>query len=103
MFIATKLTTQCPICCDFAEFRVVFFTSETRDSSLKPLGENPKHMLEANLRLILLLKGNIHIHSPDFMTARTNSPLLKGVSRLSLLTDNFFFWASSKIRKKSPV
>lgn len=62
MFIATKLTTQCPIHCDFEEL-IFFLTSETRDSSLKPLGENPKHMLEGNLMLILLLKRNIHILS----------------------------------------
>lgn len=68
MFIATKLTTQCPMHCNSVELNFFFFTSETRDSSLKPLGENPKHMLEASLRLILLLKRNIHILSPDFMT-----------------------------------
>ena len=56
---------------------IFFFTSETCDSSLKPLGKNPKHMLEANLRLILLLKGN-------------NPPLLKGVSSLSLVTICYF-------------
>lgn len=54
-------------------------------------------MLEADLRLILLVKGNIHILYPDFMTGRNNTPFLKAASRPS---DNFLFYSISKIQKK---
>lgn len=77
------------------------FTSETCDSSLKPLGRKPKHMLEANLRLILLLKGNIHILYPDFL-AGWNQPSTPKRSEQSKPGDNLLFHLISKIQQSSP-